>query len=406
MSRNEMNLSGRSQWRIERRRKNQRGLGSISKAASDNNGIDEDGDSSDDFDDTLPGAYAVSLEFSVESSEAPWDADDEIIVASTGESFASNIRDPEGPNSENDTNHNNRGDDDDRPNSIVNAQEEEEEFQEERSHAFKKTQTWRFLAILIVICLIAITSTTVIALIHTNQTQHKSVCTVNHELLVECNSGHLEVPSCALDAFEKLALELLHEQTPQQYPCDVRHFGLLAVAVSIVNSDDTIDDISQYWTLAIIYFALGGPNWLVDRNWLTGKSVCHQDWFGVTCSQDNTSVISIKMISNDLIGSLPTEITFLSTLHQIVLFDSAISGTIPSEIGVLRYLSDLSIQNAEISGTMPSELGICQSMKDLVLFSVNIAGTIPTEIGNMSKLGTSSENHYLASKYILIKIVS
>jgi hypothetical protein len=225
-----------------------------------------------------------------------------------------------------------------------------------------------------------------------SQDELELYCTMNRRTLVSCPSGSLDVPPCAEEAFQELARNLLKSVHLQSYPCDNNHFALAAVAVVKVNlsRDNPIEDIYQYWTLAIIYFALGGQGWISDKNWLTGNSACQGDWFGLSCSRDGSNLMhidSLEMISNNVVGSFPSEITHLTSLTLLSLFHGSITGTLPSEIGNMKNLSELRIESISISGTIPSEIGQCQGLKSLTLHDIDVSGTIPTEIGSLTSLG-------------------
>jgi hypothetical protein len=89
--------------------------------------------------------------------------------------------------------------------------------------------------------------------------------------------------------------------------------SILVYWLWLLHANDQIDNIFQYWILATFYFALGGQDWRQDSNWLTGKSFCENSWFGVSCLEEGT-VGSIDLVSNNLVGTFPTEMAILSSL--------------------------------------------------------------------------------------------
>jgi hypothetical protein len=264
--------------------------------------------------------------------------------------------------------------------------------QEQAKYRLKQRRhTIYFCVVLIVLIILITVPTTIIMLRKQSESTVKDVsnvlCTLDRQKLIQCASGSLEIPSCAKVAFDELTKVLLYENiTFNFYPCDAKHFGLLAVAVAKVNANnDQIENIFQFWILAIIYFALGGQDWRQDHQWLTGKSFCDEGWFGISCLEDG-SVGSIKLFSNKLVGTIPTEVALLSSLRHLQLSSNDISGTLPSEIGNLRNLSEIELNDIRMSGTLPSEIGMCQSLEYLDLYQVHLTGTIPTEIGRLSML--------------------
>ena len=202
--------------------------------------------------------------------------------------------------------------------------------QEQRTNRWKnrKNTIYISVSVVLILILIIIASTTIIML---NKKSDSIVegelnlqCTIDRQKIVECASGSLEVPVCANKTFVEVSKVLLKEnELSELYPCDAKHFGLLAVAVAKVNSNDQIENIYQYWILAILYFALGGQDWRQDNNWLTGRSFCDEPWFGVSCSEEGT-VESINLVANKLVGTFPTEIALLSSLRKLHLSNSDI----------------------------------------------------------------------------------
>jgi hypothetical protein len=232
-------------------------------------------------------------------------------------------------------------------------------------------------------------------------TNNAVLCSLNRKMLIQCQSGFLDVPHCAMDMFHKMVVDYMPEQIDTDhanllsYPCDATYFGLLTVAVAQVNLEEPIQDVMQYWTLATIYFSLGGPNWHSDKDWLTGKSPCHGPWYGITvssCTEKQASIDTIDLIANNLIGSFPTELARLSSLKILNMNFGQITGTLPTEIGTMRNLSKLFLDDTEISGTIPTEIGLCHGMTELALkgYGIHLSGTIPTEIGLLSSLGMSA----------------
>ena len=68
--------------------------------------------------------------------------------------------------------------------------------------------------------------------------------------------------------------------------------------------------------LMSIWKALGGEDgsWIRSDNWGTGDP-CEPPWFGVTCKEG--SIISLVLVRNGLVGSLPDEIGDLGEDLQV-----------------------------------------------------------------------------------------
>jgi hypothetical protein len=59
----------------------------------------------------------------------------------------------------------------------------------------------------------------------------------------------------------------------------------------------------------------GNKKWTNDFGWMTSWSVC--SWYGVSC--DESSVVGLELASNNLKGSIPTELSFISNLKTLSL---------------------------------------------------------------------------------------
>jgi len=169
----------------------------------------------------------------------------------------------------------------------------------------------------------------------------------------------------------------------------------------LVNGDsaqvcpDNILDIEQRYSLAVLYFATGGDNWndcsqttnspcpSDSTRFLSAVDVCF--WFGITCSQQEITGISID--NNNLVGRLPDE---LSVLGQMVDIDfdgnRFISGTIPASLGTLDNLETLDLDNNILTGTIPNTLFDASLMKALDLDTNNLSGSLSPRFSELSDL--------------------
>jgi hypothetical protein len=271
------------------------------------------------------------------------------------------------------------------------------------------------LMIFLIVMVISITTVTTVIILRNKQShfmEDDTLCSLNRKRMFQCPSDFLEVPICAQDKFSQMIQDYLPNKYDTMtlpytnYPCDTIHYSLLTIVVAQMNWRGPIPNMEQYKTLTILYYSLGGPDWYIDKNWFTGKSPCFSiGWYGISssssssslsCTENQYSIDAIELISNNLIGSFPTEITYLDSLQILKLNGGDITGTIPSDIGTLQHLSILNLADTRISGTIPTEIGLCQDMKEFNLVGprIKISGIIPTEIGLLSSLGMSSMRVY------------
>ena len=83
----------------------------------------------------------------------------------------------------------------------------------------------------------------------------------------------------------------------------------------------------------------------------------HGNWFGVDIDSSTDYVSGLSLYSNDLSGTIPTQIGQLISLNQLSFHNNSLSGTIPEQIGELTSLTRLELYNNDISGSIPN--GVC-----------------------------------------------
>ena len=93
----------------------------------------------------------------------------------------------------------------------------------------------------------------------------------------------------------------------------------------------------QRWVLATLYHSTAGSQWTSSTSWLSQINEC--SWYQVACDNTQTFVESLTLGSNNMVGSLPLEITLLSnSLSILSLNANAITGTLATQLGFLSQL--------------------------------------------------------------------
>ena len=79
-------------------------------------------------------------------------------------------------------------------------------------------------------------------------------------------------------------------------------FGSLAQRSCVPwrGTDEPIIIINTGQALVDLYTATNGPNWRSKSNWLNGDP-CNQQWYGVTCSSSNNSIIQLYVHATSII---------------------------------------------------------------------------------------------------------
>ena len=151
---------------------------------------------------------------------------------------------------------------------------------------------------------------------------------------------------------------------------------------------------SERTALIALYDSTNGDEWFDNSGWKAPP--LHEDgfalpgtefsWYGMDCSFPNT--IQIRLVINNLNGSIPAEIGNLTSLINLRLMNNReLTGIIPPEIGNLANLQILNLIGNQLTGTIPVELSNLADLGTLALWSNQFTGTIPAELSKLSKLG-------------------
>jgi len=151
-------------------------------------------------------------------------------------------------------------------------------------------------------------------------------------------------------------------------------------------------NLVQRFVIALFYFATGGDNWsqcsqtdlaCVGTPLLSGVNEC--SWYGIFCD-GSSNTIEIIYDNNNLIGTLPPELSELQNLNVLSLETGSLGSTIPESLGSISGLNIIDLDYNEFTGTIPESIYNLTNLIQLDLNSNNLIGTISTEIGNMVSL--------------------
>ncbi|WJX32750.1 hypothetical protein P8452_21039 [Trifolium repens] len=118
---------------------------------------------------------------------------------------------------------------------------------------------------------------------------------------------------------------------------------------------------------------------------LTAPNPC-SSYSGVTCFFNRVSILSLGTDSLPLAGSLPSSISSLTELTQLVLSPGIVTGSIPTELAQLTKLRVISLPNNRFTETIPSTFSSLSNLHTLDLSHNLLAGSIPPSLTELPQL--------------------
>ncbi|PNX94543.1 putative inactive receptor kinase [Trifolium pratense] len=133
-------------------------------------------------------------------------------------------------------------------------------------------------------------------------------------------------------------------------------------------------------------------------NWNESLSVC-DNWTGVTCNEDRSRVIAIRLPGVGFHGNIPPNtISNLSALQILSLRSNFITGFFPSDFSNLKNLSFLYLQFNDLSGSLP-DFSAWKNLTVVNLSNNKFNGTIPFSLSNLTQLsGLNLANNSLSGE--------
>jgi hypothetical protein len=141
------------------------------------------------------------------------------------------------------------------------------------------------------------------------------------------------------------------------------------------------DRIRQRFAMAVLYCEFYGDNWLEGELWISDLHEC--DWYNLVgvdpCGRRGQYQI-IRSYGQQMRGTLPPEISMISTLWEVTLSDNLIEGTIPPEYHKLSQLDTFSLAFNLFHGPIPDFLWEFEDMAYMDLSTNFFTGTIPDTV--------------------------
>ncbi|XP_010541406.1 PREDICTED: probable inactive receptor kinase At4g23740 [Tarenaya hassleriana] len=121
-------------------------------------------------------------------------------------------------------------------------------------------------------------------------------------------------------------------------------------------------------------------------NWNESSPVCNI-WTGVTCSQDGSQIIAVRLPGVGLNGQIPPNtISRLSGLRVLSLRSNQIAGQFPADFVNLKNLSFLYLQFNNFTGRLPEDFSVWTNLTSVNLANNGFNGTIPDSLSGLKDL--------------------
>ena len=135
--------------------------------------------------------------------------------------------------------------------------------------------------------------------------------------------------------------------------------------------------------LKMLYNDCGGANWKNKQNWLNNDvDICN--WYGIECN-DEGSIDSILLGSNNLVGETPRELFELKNLKWLWLYSNPIDFSFHG-IGQASSLTSLLLDSTRL--TSLDGIGQAYQLIDLEIRFNRLSGPIPDELSHLANLET------------------
>ena len=156
-------------------------------------------------------------------------------------------------------------------------------------------------------------------------------------------------------------------------------------------------ELLQRYVLRVLYHSTGGENWSLTatNSWFGASSVCDWGSSNAQCNGDGQKVDRIDLASDNLQGTIPTELGQLTALTYMNFANNQLTGALPTQLIQLTALVWLGWRSNQLSGRIPSQLGQLTALTWLNLRENRFSGTIPnalTQLTNLSNLYLDNNN--------------
>ena len=112
---------------------------------------------------------------------------------------------------------------------------------------------------------------------------------------------------------------------------------------------------------------------------------------------ETSRLSDLTLAAHNLVGYIPREIGYISSLTVFELQGNSLKGTLPKELGRLKEISTFYVNDNKLEGTLPLTMYHLYNMNDFSVSGNMLTGTIDSRFG---KMGSQSDQR---KRYMLQK---
>jgi hypothetical protein len=128
---------------------------------------------------------------------------------------------------------------------------------------------------------------------------------------------------------------------------DPRNLALLWLAEDLLEKTPWSSTIIRRFVLSVVFNSLGGLHWENNTRWLSSNHEC--EWYGIVCDEDHDILLEINLSANNLYGTIPPEVAWLSNLQALDLsMNLGIVDAIPQEFSALLEDLDYNVTGTSV----------------------------------------------------------
>ncbi|XP_014507997.1 probable inactive leucine-rich repeat receptor kinase XIAO [Vigna radiata var. radiata] len=118
---------------------------------------------------------------------------------------------------------------------------------------------------------------------------------------------------------------------------------------------------------------------------LTAPDPC-SSFAGLTCTLHRVTALSLGGTSFPLAGTLPSSLSLLTDLTQLLLSPGLVTGPIPLQLAQLTNLRVLSLPSNRLTGPIPTALSTLRRLHTLDLSCNQLSGSVPPTLTDLPQL--------------------